>query len=346
MPNPSSPQVAVIGAGLAGIACARTLTRAGASVRVFEKALKVGGRMGSRQTPFGSFDHGAQAFTVRDPRFETALRTVPESIARWSTPAVHVVDPLGRITEAADRSEVRWVGTPAMEALPRAWAAPLADAGALVLGTRVQVVERDAVDSSRWQLQTLGDDGSVRVFAGFDAVLFATPASQAADVLERSRLAPTFVERLRGIEVAPCWTLMLAFPQAATALGPAWNAAFSAHHRVAWVARESSKPGRGPVERWTVHASPAWSQEHAGDDPQRVEAKLRKAFAEVTGIRAEPSHTAVKLWRHAKTLTPLGRPHLWDARLGLGACGDWCLGHRAEHAFVSGLELALAALAR
>jgi hypothetical protein len=25
----------------------------------------------------------------------------------------------------------------------------------------------------------------------------------------------------------------------------------------------------------------------------------------------------------------------------LGACGDWCLGHRLEDAFVSGLELAL-----
>ena len=42
------------------------------------------------------------------------------------------------------------------------------------------------------------------------------------------------------------------------------------------------------MERWTVQASPAWSIEHAEDDPQRVEAKLRKAFAEITGIRAEP----------------------------------------------------------
>jgi renalase len=26
---------------------------------------------------------------------------------------------------------------------------------------------------------------------------------------------------------------------------------------------------------------------------------------------------------------------------GIGVCGDWCLGHRVENAFVSGLELAL-----
>ena len=263
---------------------------------------------------------------------------------------MRVLDPHGRVAEAAlPTPESHWVGTPAMDVLPRQWVQPLADAGALLLGTHVQAIERDALDANRWQLHTRGDDGSVRVFAGFDGVVLAMPAAQAAALLERSRLAPAFVTRMRQVEVAPCWTLMLAFPQAVQPglphLGPQWNAALSTHHRIAWLARESSKPGRGAVERWTVQASPAWSAEHLDDDPQRVEAKLRKAFAEVTGIRAEPAHAEVQRWRYAKTSAPLGRSHLWDARLGLGACGDWCLGHRVEHAFVSGLELALAALA-
>jgi predicted NAD/FAD-dependent oxidoreductase len=30
--------------------------------------------------------------------------------------------------------------------------------------------------------------------------------------------------------------------------------------------------------------------------------------------------------------------------MGIGVCGDWCLGHRVEDAFISGLELALATL--
>ena len=112
---------------------------------------------------------------------------------------------------------------------------------------------------------------------------------------------------------------------------------------IAWLARESSKPGREQIERWTVQASAAWSQEHLEDDAQRVQGKLLKAFTEVTGIRAEPAHVDTQRWRYAQTITPLGQSHLWDAKAGLGACGDWCLGHRVENAFVSGLELALAA---
>jgi renalase len=127
-------------------------------------------------------------------------------------------------------------------------------------------------------------------------------------------------------------------------IGPQWNVARSTHHRIAWLARESSKPGRGPIERWTVQASAAWSQEHVEDDEARVTAKLLRAFQEVTGVRAEPAHAQVHRWRHAQTLVPLGRSHLWDGKAGIGLAGDWCLGHRVENAFVSGLELALAAV--
>jgi len=175
------------------------------------------------------------------------------------------------------------------------------------------------------------------------AVLLAMPAIPAQTLLADA--ASPLAKNLSGVAMAPCWTLMLAYPQAMqpglTTLGPQWNAARSTHHRIAWVARESSKPGRSLIERWTVQASPEWSAEHLEDDPARVLAKLRKAFAEITGIRSEPAHAELQRWRHARTLQPLGQSHLWDAPAGLGVCGDWCLGHRIENAFISGLELAL-----
>ncbi|MCS4508700.1 NAD(P)/FAD-dependent oxidoreductase [Xylophilus ampelinus] len=347
--TPTAPRrtVAVVGAGLAGIACARTLAQAGHAVTVFDRGAQPGGRMATEASPFGGFDSGAQYFTVRDPRFALALeRTAPGLCRRWSANTVRVLDTQGRVAAAGlPPRDAHWVPSPGMDALPRHWAAPLAAAGRLHAGTSVYGLVRDALDPARWQLKTSTADGAARVFAGFDTVVLAVPAAQAAVLLRGARdnaLAPA----IEACEVAPCWTLMLAFPQASqpgfVTLGPQWNAARSTHHRIVWLARESSKPGRGGVERWTVQASEAWSREHLGDEPDRVRAKLLRAFSEVTGIRAEPSHAEVLRWTDAKTVEPLGRSHLWDAQAGLGACGDWCLGHRVEDAFVSGLEMGLA----
>lgn len=335
--------IAVVGAGMAGIACARTLVQAGHRVTVFEKSRSVGGRMATRSSVFGTFDHGAQYFTVRDARFTQALATVPELCKRWSANNVQMLDELGHVSAMGlPVNESHWVPVPGMNALPSRWAEPLS----VELQTRVTRLQRDALNARQWQLRTEGPDEAQQVFSGFDAVLLAMPSAQTRDLLKASRQAAAFVKQMEPVKVAPCWTLMLAFPQAMQpgllTLGPQWNAARSTHHRVAWLARESSKPARDPIERWTVQASPAWSQEHLQDDPARVQAKLLRAFAEVTGIRAEPAHVDIQRWSFAKTTQPLGQSHWWDAKKGLGVCGDWCLGHRVEDAFVSGLELALA----
>jgi predicted NAD/FAD-dependent oxidoreductase len=342
--------IAVVGAGMAGIACARTLAQAGHRVTVFDKNEGVGGRMATRGSPFGSFDHGAQYFTVRDPRFAKALATAPGLCKAWSANTVRMLDPAGRVAAAGlPTKEEHWVPAPGMNALPSRWALPLTYHHDVELETRVTRIARDSMDGKRWQLHTTGALDARRVFSGFDAVVLAQPAALARELLSDSPQAPAHLAgALAPVQVAPCWTLMLAFPQAMqpgmSALGPQWNAARSTHHRVAWLARESSKPGREPVERWTVQASAQWSQEHLEDNPLRVQAKLLKAFSELTGIRAEPAQAVTHRWHQAKTLVPLGKSHLWSTKDGLGLCGDWCLGHRVEDAFISGLELALAML--
>ena len=89
---------AVIGAGMAGIACARTLVQAGHRVTVFEKSSRAGGRTATIDTPFGNFDAGAQYFTVRDPRFARAIDSVPGVCKRWSANSVQVLDAAGNVT--------------------------------------------------------------------------------------------------------------------------------------------------------------------------------------------------------------------------------------------------------
>ncbi len=353
-PNPALParQIAVIGAGIAGVSCALQLARAGLRVTLLDKSRGWGGRMATRRTEFGGFDHGAQYFTVRDARFERALAAHPSLVQPWTPETMRVLDQEGlALTPSPVPLEQHWVAVPGMNDLARELGQPLADGslGAQVLlGTRVARIERDAIHPDQWQLRCetgAGAEGAQQVLGGFDQVELAVPQPQAQELLQASQLAPALQQAIAGVEIAPCWTLMLAFPQAMQPgldqFGPQWHAARSQHHRVRWLARESSKPGRGSIERWTVQASPEWSAEHVQDDAERVKAKLLKGFAEISGIHAEPSHAAVHRWLYAQTRKPLGQPFLADAGLGLALCGDWCLGHRIEDGFVSGLELGL-----
>jgi predicted NAD/FAD-dependent oxidoreductase len=344
---PPLKNIAIIGAGMSAIACARTLVQAGHKVSVFEKTATIGGRMASQSSAFGSFDHGAQYFTVRDPRFARALQVTPQTCKPWSANTVQVLDEHGRVAAAAlPPREPHWVAAPDMGSLLQAWAQPLLDLHYVEMRTRVTRIEPDVLNHAHWQIRTAGPDDSSHVYSGFDAVVLAIPAPQASLLLQSLPEAAQWLPALGKIQLAPCWTIMLAYPQAVqpglTTLGPQWNAARSTHHRVAWLARESSKPARGGVERWTVQASAAWSREHVNDDALRVQAKLVRAFAEITGIRAEPAYAQTHRWLFAQTEQALGRSYLWSAGHGIGLCGDWCLGHRVENAFVSGLELALA----
>lgn len=348
LPTPHRPyHIAVIGAGMAGTACARTLVQAGFQVTVFEKEAQAGGRMTHVQTSNGTFDAGVQYFTVRDARFAQALDVAAPGICKpWSSTTIVVIDENGQKISKPVSTEKHWVATPGMGDLVRHWAEPLQDAGLLHTHTQVTAMERDALHPELWQLRVSGPEDATQVHAGFNAVVLALPAPEAARLLAGSKVQSPLLLPLSDVRMEPCWTLMLAYPQAMqpglTTLGPNWNVASSTHHRIAWLARESSKPGRSWIERWTIHASAEWSKKHASDTPARVMAKLHKAFTELTGIHAQPSYQDIRLWPHARTTSALGQSFAWDTHEQFGLCGDWCVGMRVEDAFLSGLDLALA----
>jgi renalase len=301
--------------------------------------------MATRGSTFGSFDHGAQYFTVRDPRFANLLETLPGSCKAWNE-MVHVFDCDGRVSAAAAPSSgTHWVSCPRMNALPQQLAGPLVDQGMVCLETRVVQIAHDAANG--WQLHVEGPNGSKYSKAGFDGVLLAMPAPQTLQLLAGTGdidALKSWGLRLHQVKMAPCWTLMLSFDRGnSDASSPLWNAARSTSHDVAWVARESSKPERGRCDRWILQASHSWSDRHLDTDKLHVHKLLIQAFSEITGIVSQPAHVDSQRWRYAQTVQPLGQSHLWNSDFGIGVCGDWCLGHRVENAFVSGLELAQAA---
>ena len=349
-------RVAVIGAGIAGAACARALADAGHAVHVFDKSRGAGGRLSSRRAALDDgaalrFDHGAPGFAASDPAFCAFAEQAQRDglLARW-TPRLA---PDGRTPDDG----ALWVPTPDMPALCRA----------LLSGLPLHTL--CAVDALRrpgakWRLDSVG----ATLADGFDAVAVAIPPEQAAPLLDPHRA--DWAARIRALPMLPAWVLMGVTD--APANGVDWDAALPPAGPAALVLRSESRPARAGLPglaQWVVHATPDWSRAWLEAPPDAVQAALQEALAECVGSALAWRHAAVHRWRYATlapaqsdrsadadlapgTADPLAgaaqgcamapsAPAAWlDAGAGLGVCGDALGGGGVEGAWRSGRALA------
>lgn len=340
MPSTTSP-IAIVGAGIAGLACARALQAAGRTVVVFEKSRAPGGRVCTRRTEHGRFNHGAQHFRRRGDAFARLLATwVPEGVVQPWRGRVLTLDETGQA-----RAPGQGAPAPALREVPlvmrdgmRSLGERLATGLDVRTGLRVTALARDAAG---WTLH----DEAGGAHAGFGAVVLALPAPQATTLCAGGPAAASPVmEALHPVQYAPCWTLMLVFEGEAAPDAPA--AVTVSGGPIGWAALESSRPGEAPGRRWLVQADTDWSVRNLERSADEVAEDLLQAFLAL-GLEpadARPVHAATHRWRYAfamPVVLPGLRPQsVWDADLGLGACGDSLVPSRIEAVYDSGVDLA------
>ncbi|MBL8954014.1 MAG: FAD-dependent oxidoreductase [Myxococcaceae bacterium] len=316
-------QVAVVGAGIAGLALARALTDAGHAVTLFDKGRGPGGRLSTRRGELGAFDHGAQYFTARDERFARHVRRWAQEghVAKWS-PRLATLGP-PREPNRPERA-VRWVGAPSMSAV----VAHLAASADARFGVEVTEVRRTG---GAWELFA-GEQGLGR----FSQLAVAVPGPQAAKLLGEA--APALAAEAGRLEFAPCFAVMATFTEP---LGLSFDAAFVNEGPLSWVAREASKPGRAAGERWVLHASAEWSRAHLELEPAQAVGPLLEAFTVAAKVSvAAPRSALAHRWRHARVTAVHEARCAFDPELQAGVCGDGFGGARIEAAFLSGQALA------
>ncbi|MEB3212121.1 MAG: FAD-dependent oxidoreductase [Leptolyngbyaceae bacterium] len=366
--------VVVVGAGFAGLSCARELQAYGYSVAVFEKSRGLGGRAATRRVDQHCFNYGARYFSATGAATQALLDELTDD-SNCETPEL-VSWPRVRITIGADGAL-----TPQSVSegyVPRTGMTAIA-----------KYLAQDLDITRQYRVQALcpGQDGSWDIYvesqadfvARTRAVVLAIPAPQAQLLLTPLKdlgLPHDFFNAVQSVEFDPCFTVITGYsseqviapsttgkPIIGNSMisGQADELCFSQDSEIQWVGVVRANPvctqsDHESTETETdnstqplilvTQSSPSFAQEHIEtENRQSVGQKLLLLLSHQlqSSQISHPNWMQVHLWRYALCRQPITSPFLVAETPGIIGCsGDWCGGHQIDHAIASGISLSRA----
>ena len=351
--------VAVVGAGMAGLVCGRSLQAAGYRVLVLEKSKGFGGRIATRRLHDTRADHGTPYLTTEDSLADLidtlteqgCLHPWPRQHYRLSATGELTIAPAPKVAIAP--SGINSVGKFLAEGL--------------TVYRQQRVVALAPTEHQTWQLscdgpqsaELLGDQ-SLELEAR--AVILAIPAPQALPLIHTVSPASAALDHLAAaldtVVYDPCLTVMAGYRRDRPAppgknpdenIDGGWTIKSIEHPTLRWIGLDSSKrtvsasSAAGPSVV-VIHSSPAFAaQNFDAPNLHLIGAELVSAAAESVPALANPDWAQVHRWRYAFAQQPYThtRPYLISTEpLPLFCCGDWCQGATVGAALQSGLATA------
>ncbi|MBS1708925.1 MAG: FAD-dependent oxidoreductase [Armatimonadetes bacterium] len=317
-------RVAVVGAGIAGLAAARRLRSDGIESVVFEKSRGVGGRAATRRIGDYTFDHGATSVAPRHTKIENVLLYELDT-----TDLVEVSKPIwthgsGRVAPGDPRGHLqRFCYSKGLNTLGKLLAEGL--------DVRQEV-----------KVEGLARQGSGYVVEGehFDAVVLTPPLPQVTVLLDSLGESRQFDK----VFYRSCISVMLGYGVEADL---PYFATIDPDQRMplAWLSVESVKcPGsRAPQGKTAIVAQMSadyskWNLDHADD---RIVNDVLVDIERLLGKQFEtPEVACVHRWRYSQPETTAAFDSVNRPGSTLIIAGDGVAQGRIEHAYESGLAAA------
>lgn len=318
--------VAIVGAGLAGLACAQKL--AAKKVIVLDKSRGVGGRVATRRLHGTWVDHGLPFW---------------QNQGKFSGQLLQALQPQGLLKPWLE--EVYELTATGLEATPGQ--GYIAEAGmnaiAKYLAQNLNILKQHQVTNiqaaTTWRLQHTASDQPIVA----DCLVLAIPAPQAYQLLQSLPLPAAWLSELARVTYNPCLAVMAGYSPAYLLNSP-WKALRLHHPELAWVALDSSKRTQAQHNVFIFHSTPDFAQQslEATELDQAGQHLLTVAAATLFPWLDTPDWFQIHRWRYATPYTPLAVPYLAsDTLLPLVCCGDWCGGKGIESALAAGEATAL-----
>jgi renalase len=329
--------IAVIGAGVAGLTCAQKLHRSGYEVVVIDKSQGLGGRLATRRLGGSHADHGVCYLKPKGELFRQWIDDwVKQSILQVWTEEIYTIDAAGNLIPPAQR-EACYAASTGATTIAKIMAAGLTvRSGQLVIALK-------PIDGG-WKLRSA--DG---VVLQARRVVVTMPPAQALDLVGASIDDPLCMAQLQSVQFLPSLVAIATYGAALQPLADRldWRGIKAVEHpTLGWIGLDSSKQVQPTQPVMVVQSSVAFAQAHfEGLDLMAVGQQLINAAAGLAPWIAQPEVLQVHRWRYAFAQNPLATRFL-AATTGspLYFGGDWCGGlegdRNVEAAYLSGLAIA------
>lgn len=283
----------VVGAGIAGLACARALEEAGRPPVVFESSRGVGGRCATRRVSGQPVDHGAAFLhgsnteflsTIRDVGGATILDGWPREIEGAGPPC---------LPKAFESFERRLAYADGLTVLPKR----------LALGLDVRVETPVAGLSAASAGILVHTDAGASTWAS--SVVLAVPPPTALRLLlplaGEGRHAAAVGAVLGMIGSQACLTALAGYPLDVTR--PSWDICYPDDSAIVqMISHDSAKRATARFVVLVVQTRPCWSRIHFDEREDAWLAELIQETARLVGAWAEaPSWVQAHRWRFARS---------------------------------------------
>jgi len=318
-------EVAIIGAGVSGLAAAWRLSQAGIPSVVFEKSRGLSGRAATRRKNGHHYDHGANFFRLDDPVVANILQNELSADGLVEIQGdVHTFDATGSITpgDPAQNAIPKWTYRDGISTLGK----QLLATSQLAKVTRESRITKIGKTDGKWWLE---DSNGVRLGSWLH-LLLTIPPPQCAELLRNSNTESDLTALLDEIPYHPQFTFILGYDHP-----PLRNRDYHAlvnsdgSHPLAWLSFEEDKPGHiaGDASVMVAQMSPAWTTKHYDTPPEKLLEEVIQIISRLMNCQLpHPIWWDSQRWRYAHPMRgnrPLVEKHTIT---GLHLAGDGLVG--------------------
>jgi renalase len=324
-------EIAVIGAGIAGLTCAQKLQQAGKTVVLIDKSRGLGGRLATRRLAGTHADHGVCYLQPKGDLFRQWIgELVAAGILRVWTEGIH-------------RLSADGILQPPTKFAPYYAAALGATSIAKYLGRDLEIIGDKLITSidpisNGWRLSTKDPEFNLTA----EQVIFATPPAQAL-VIAKKEIDADCIQQLSNIQFSRSIAAIAVYPITDQTAAIPWQGIQCLEHpTLAWIGLDSSKQLNPTQPVLVVQSSAAFAEQYFDvPDLAIIGQKLIDAIVPLISSLTTPELVQVHRWGYAFAQNPASSQFLAaQTTAPLYFCGDWCGGNRVESAYLSGLAVA------